>query len=332
MTEFELIATYFSRPKRTALLGNGDDCAVIAPRAGYAFAVTTDTSIEGRHFLPTIDPVKLGRCVVAVNLSDLAAMGALPRYAMLSIALPRVDERWLERFSAGLWSALDEHSVELIGGNTTRGPLSIALTAFGEVPVIDGVQRGMTRSGAQPGDELWVSGPLGDAGWALYCMLGDTRLAEGAEATHEQITRYETPEARVALGIALRDFATSCIDISDGLVSEATHIANASNVAIDIDFALIPTGLGEALSSLQNGAFARHCLLATGDAYELLFTANAAQHANVKALLSQHKLAGACIGRVVEARSSDAVRVLDAQSHPMKITSIGWDHFAEDVK
>jgi thiamine-monophosphate kinase len=332
MTEFELIAKYFSRPNRSALLGNGDDCAVIAPRPGYAFAVTTDTTIEGRHFLPTIDPQKLGQRVVAVNLSDLAAMGAAPSYAMLSIALPRVDERWLERFSTGLWRALDAHGVELIGGNTTRGALSIALTAFGEVPVANGKQGGLTRGGALPGDELWISGPLGDAGWALYCMLGDPRLSAAATATLEQIARYELPQARVALGLALREFATSCIDVSDGLMSEAMHIATASNVAIDIEFASIPTGLSDALSSLQDGAFARHCLLATGDAYELLFTAKASDQARVEALFREHDLHGARIGRVnaaTEATSEESrVRVLDAQSHPMKIAANGWDHFA----
>jgi thiamine-monophosphate kinase len=334
MTEFELIERYFSRSAPTALLGNGDDCAVISPSAGCAFAVTTDTLIEGRHFLPTIDPLKLGHRAVAVNLSDLAAMGARPRYATLSLALPRIDEHWLTRFSTGLWQALGQYDVELVGGNTTRGPLSIALTAFGDVPVIDGAQRGLTRAGAREGDELWVSGPLGDAGWALYCLLGDPRLGDEAHrigATHEQIARYETPEARVSLGIALRDIATSCIDVSDGLVSEAMHIAKASRVGIDINFASIPTDLGEALASLQQGAFARHCLLATGDAYELLFTAPAQDHARVSALLHTQNLGGACIGRVVAARGDDAVQVLDAQSHRMKIAIAGWDHFSENT-
>jgi thiamine-monophosphate kinase len=318
MTEFELIERYFSRPSATAELGNGDDCAVIAPRAGHAFAVTTDTLIEGRHFLPTIDPVKLGRRVVAVNFSDLAAMGAAPRYAMLSLTLPHIHETWVARFAEGLWLALAEHQVDLIGGNTTRGPLAVALTAFGELPIGASIK----RSGAQAGDELWVSGPLGDAGWALYCMIGEIK----AEATGAQIARYESPQARVTLGLALRGLASSCIDISDGLLSEAQHLARASKVAIDIDFAALPTGLGGWLEHLEFAAKARHCLLATGDAYELLFTAPAAKHEQVAALLRKLGLAGACIGRVSAGNSE--VRLRDAQSRVMDIEAKGWDHFA----
>lgn len=320
VTEFELIARFFTRPRGSALVGNGDDCAVIAPSPGNAFAVTTDTLIEGRHFLPTIDPIKLGRRVVNVNLSDLAAMGAVPRYALLSLTLPQIDEHWISRFAEGLWSALDEYGIELIGGNTTRGALAVAMTAFGEVPP----GAALTRAGARAGDDLWVSGPLGDAGWALYCMIGDIK----AEASAEQIARYETPQARVALGLALRDIASSCIDISDGLLSEAAHLAKASNVAIEIDFPAIPTGLGDALQSAEHGAKARHCLLSTGDAYELLFTVPRERHEIVKRLLATHGLAGACIGRVLAPHEGDVVRVLDAQSRIMDVNISGWDHFA----
>ena len=320
MTEFELIERFFTRPKSGALVGNGDDCAVIAPAPGQAFAVTTDTLIEGRHFLPTIDPFKLGRRIVNVNLSDIAAMGAKPRFALLSLTLATVDPAWLARFSSGLWAALDAHQMELVGGNTTKGQLAIAMTAFGELPP----DAPLTRSGARAGDELWVSGPLGDAGWALYCMIGEIK----AEATAGQIARYESPVARVDLGIALRGIATSCIDISDGLLSEAAHLARASNVDIDIDFSSIPTGLSDALQSLELGAMARRCLLATGDAYELLFTAAPAQHDEVQRLLHQLHLAGACIGRVSHAGTTARVRVRDAQWREMDIAAKGWDHFA----
>ena len=320
MTEFELIERYFTRRRGSALVGNGDDCAVIAPSPGNAFAVTTDTLIEGRHFLPTLDPYKLGGRVVNVNFSDLAAMGALPRYALLSLTLPKIDEPWISRFSEGLWAALDDYNVELIGGNTTRGALAMAMTAFGELPP----GAALLRSGARAGDELWVSGPLGDAGWALYCMIGDIR----AEATNAQIAKYESPHARVALGVALRGIASSCIDISDGLLSEAAHLARASGVAIDIDFAAVPTGLGHALRDGQHAARARHCLLSTGDAYELLFTAPLARHDAVQRLLLDEGLAGACIGRVLPSREADSVRVLDAESRVMNVNSSGWDHFA----
>ena len=340
MTEFELIARYFTRPHRSALLGNGDDCAVVAPSAGTAFAVTTDTLIEGRHFLPTLDPFKLGRRVVNVNFSDLAAMGAAPRYALLSLTLPQIDEDWISRFSDGLWSVLDAYGVELIGGNTTKGPLAIAMTAFGELPP----DAALTRSGARAGDELWVSGTLGDAGWAMYALTGETKF----EATPEQIAKYECPDARVSLGLVLRGIATSCIDISDGLLSEAQHIAVASNVSIEIDIATIPTGLTHvSRQSTLNAANAfapfttetnglpvlmehlgQHCLLSTGDAYELLFTAPRDQHEAVAAVLKREKLPGACIGRVTALGAANAVRVLEAESRVMDIEFKGWDHFA----
>lgn len=318
MTEFELIARYFTRPNRSALLGNGDDCAIIAPSLGNAFAVTTDTLIEGRHFLPTLDPFKLGRRVVNVNFSDLAAMGARPRYALLSLTLPQIDESWTSRFSVGMWSVLDAYDVELIGGNTTKGPLAIAMTVFGELPP----SAALTRSGARVGDELWVSGTLGDAGWAMYALTGGK-----FEATAEQIAKYECPEARVSLGLALRGIATSCIDISDGLLSEAKHIADASNVSIEIAIATIPTGLTVEANARFND-LAQHCLLSTGDAYELLCTAPLGAHDAVAALLKRENLPGACIGRVTAMDTANAVRVLDAQSRVMDIEVKGWDHFA----
>ena len=346
MTEFELIARYFTRANRSALLGNGDDCAIVAPSAGNAFAVTTDTLIVGRHFLPTLDPFKLGRRVVNVNFSDLAAMGAAPRYALLSLTLPQIDEDWISRVSEGLWSVLDAYSVELIGGNTTKGPLAIAMTAFGELPPTAALK----RSGARASDELWVSGPLGDAGWALTSLMQD-RAGAGAlafEATAAQIEKYECPVARVALGLALRGIATSCIDISDGLLSEAKHLAKASGVGIDIDIDAIPTGIahidrGDVWSAARRmnlaaddverrelilAQLAQTCILATGDAYELLFTAPHDQHDAVAAILKRENLPGACIGRVTASDTTNPVRVLDAQSRVMDIEVKGWDHFA----
>lgn len=319
MNEFELIARYFTRPNRSALLGNGDDCAIIAPSAGTAFAVTTDTLIEGRHFLPSLDAAKLGRRIVNVNFSDLAAMGAAPRYALLSLTLPQIDEAWISQFSEGLWSVLDAYEIELIGGNTTKGPLAVAMTAFGELPP----NAALTRSGARVDDALWVSGPLGDAGWALASLTGAK-----FDATPEQIGKYESPEARVSLGLALRGIATSCIDISDGLLSEATHLARASRVSIDIDLAAIPTGLSSALQHPQHARQAQHCLLATGDAYELLFTAPRDQHDMITAILKREKLPGACIGRVTALDALNFVRVVDAQSRVIDIDVKGWDHFA----
>ncbi len=331
MNEFELIAAHFSRPAKHALIGNGDDAAVVAPRDGHAFVVTTDTLIEGRHFLPTLDPFKLGRRLVAVNLSDLAAMGATPRFAMLSLALPRIDEAWIARVAEGLWSALDEHDVELIGGNTTRGQLSLSMTAFGEVPIVQGKARALLRSGAKNNDELWVSGTLGDAGWALACMTG----AIETEATREQIAKYESPIARVALGLALQGVATSCIDVSDGLLSEAHHLAIASNVAIDIEFARIPTLLHDALASASLRAKAQQTLLTTGDAYELLFTTPNERHDEVLAILREHAPEARMIGAVREFAHAPAsvplrnrVQVRDSTGRAIEIDAKGWDHFA----
>lgn len=327
MTEFELIDRFFTRPSRHALLGVGDDAAIIAPAKDCAFVITTDTMIEGRHFLPTLDPIKLGRRLVQVNLSDLAAMGAFPKYAMLSLALPRIDELWIAKFAEGLWNALDEYEIDLIGGNTTRGSLALTLTAYGEVPINGGRPQALLRSGARPGDELWVSGLLGDAGWALGCMTGVIE----SNASREQIAKYEAPTARVSLGCALREIATSCIDISDGLLSEANHIARASDVAIDIEFSQLPTTLHDAFSDARYREAATQCLLATGDAYELLFTAPPAAHDVVAELLRTEGLAGACIGRVLasdETKVRARVQVVDSTGRIIEVSGTGWDHFA----
>ncbi len=327
MTEFELIAKYFARSTPSALIGNGDDAAVVAPREGHAFVITTDTLIESRHYLPTLDPMKLGRRLAHVNLSDLAAMGATPRFATLSLTLPHIDETWVDRFAQGLWSALDAHSVELIGGNTTRGHTSLSMTAIGEVSVVSGRAMALTRAGARAGDELWVSGSMGDAGWALYCMTG----VIAAEATRQQIDAYEMPTARIRLGQALQNLATSCIDVSDGLLSEANHLAQASDVAFEIDFSQIPSTLKPMLTDPKLSAQATHCLLATGDAYELLFTVPRQRHEEVATLLRTHELAGDCIGRAVPVSPEDSVsrvRVLDASGHAMGAPLSGWDHFA----
>ncbi len=326
MTEFELIERLFTRPSPGALVGNGDDAAVIAPSSGHAFVVTTDTLIEGRHFLPTLDPEKLGRRAVAVNLSDLAAMGAWPRFALLSLTLPQIDAPWVTAFARGLFDALGEHRVELVGGNTTRGPLAVGLTAMGEVPLSVGQPQVLLRSGAQPGDDVWVSGPLGDAGWACLCLLGEI----DAVPTAEQIAHYECPVPRVDLGLALRPIATAAIDVSDGLVSEARHLARSSGVAIEIDATRIPTGLGALLSDERFAQAAWRALLATGDAYELLFTAPPGARARISELLAQQGLDGTRIGRVLAVAAEEAgmVRVLDARGEDRAAGRTGWDHFA----
>ncbi|RYY92661.1 MAG: thiamine-phosphate kinase, partial [Comamonadaceae bacterium] len=218
MGEFDLIARYFDRPVRRSPLGIGDDCALLQPAPGMQLAVTSDMLVEGRHFLSTVDPRKLGHKALAVNLSDLAASGARPLAFTLALALPSVDEAWLAGFAGGLLALADAHGCELVGGDTTRGPLCINITAFGEVAA----GTALLRSGARAGDDLWVSGTLGDARLALEAFRGSLSLPQPVFDAAR--ARLEQPQPRVALGQALVGIATSAIDISDGLLGDLGHV------------------------------------------------------------------------------------------------------------
>jgi thiamine-monophosphate kinase len=235
--EFELIDRYFKRPARRAALGVGDDCALLAPAPGMQLAVSSDMLIEGRHFLSTVDPFKLGHKALAVNLSDLAACGAKPLAFTLALALPQADEAWLEGFSRGLFALADAHDCELIGGDTTRGPLAICITVFGEVPP----GQALLRSGARAGDDLYVSGTLGDARLALEVFRGTRSLPQAVFRWEARASAWSTPTPRVALGLALRGVATSAADISDGLVGDLGHILKASRVGACIDTDQLPS-------------------------------------------------------------------------------------------
>src|SRR5690349_13537469 len=231
MGEFELIARYFDRPVRRSPLGIGDDCALLQPGPGLQLAVSTDLLVEGRHFLSTVDPRRLGHKALAVNLSDLAACGAQPLAFTLAIALPQVDEAWLAAFAQGLFALADAHQCELVGGDTTRGPLAIDITVFGEVPA----GQALLRSGAQAGDDLWVSGTLGDARLALEAFRGTVSLPQDVfEAAR---LRLEQPQPRVALGLALRGLASAAIDVSDGLLGDLGHVLERSRVGATIELA-----------------------------------------------------------------------------------------------
>jgi len=316
MTEFDLIRRYFTRPTPGALLGVGDDAALLQVSDGNVLAVSTDMLVSGTHFLPDADPFLLGHKTLAVNLSDMAAMGALPRWATLAIALPEANETWLEKFSAGFFALAQQYGVDLVGGDTTRGPLNLCVTIFGEVPA----QQALRRDGAQPGDEVWVSGKLGDAALALahlqgHIMLSDPEYAACAAALHQ-------PQPRIALGLALRGIANSAIDVSDGLLADLGHILAASQLAARLDFPALP--VSPVLRSHMQHPLAMQCVLSGGDDYELCFTAPAAQHAEILDIAARLKSPLTQIGTIV---SGLGCLVLDAAGEPINVEATGYDHF-----
>ncbi|HMC16817.1 MAG TPA: thiamine-phosphate kinase, partial [Albitalea sp.] len=232
--EFDLIAKYFTRDVKRAALGVGDDCALFQASPGMQLATSSDMLVEGRHFLSTVEPQRLGHKALAVNLSDLAACGATPLAFTLALALPRADEVFLEGFSQGLFALADEHDCELIGGDTTQGSLTICITVFGEVPP----GSALLRSGAQAGDDLYVSGTLGDARLALEVFRG--QLALDGAAFEQVRLAMERPQPRVALGVALRGIATSAIDVSDGLLGDLAHVLRRSCVGATVEVERVP--------------------------------------------------------------------------------------------
>jgi thiamine-monophosphate kinase len=317
--EFDLIAKYFSPRVRRAALGVGDDCALLQPAPGHQLAVSTDMLVEGRHFLSTVDAQRLGHKALAVNLSDLAACGARPLAFTLALALPRVDEDFLDGFSRGLLALADTHDCELVGGDTTAGPLAVCITVFGELPA----GGALLRSGARAGDELWLSHPLdggiGDARLALEVFRGRASLERAAfEAVRE---RMERPQPRVALGLALRGVAHSAIDLSDGLLGDLGHVLERSRVGARVEFAALPRS--PALAA-QGDALQRECLLAGGDDYELLFSAAPAQH---DALQRAARDASVAITRIGRIEAEPGLRVVDAQGAPLAHGLRSFDHF-----
>ena len=233
-SEFDLIARYFARPAVNAVLGVGDDCALLNVTNGMDLAVSTDTMVSGTHFFPEVEPEHLGHKALAVNLSDMAAMGAMPYWAMLAITLPGVDHAWLGAFAKGFFDLAEEFNVSLVGGDTTRGPLALTVTIMGEVPA----GAALRRSGAKAGNDIWVSGHIGDAALAVAHRHGRLQL-EPADYEESVMHLYE-PTPRVQLGQALRGMATSAIDISDGLLADLGHICRLSGVGATVELASIP--------------------------------------------------------------------------------------------
>jgi thiamine-monophosphate kinase len=317
-SEFDIIRRYFTRPVKRALLGVGDDCALIAPPQGMALAVSTDMLVEGRHFFAGADAAELGHKSLAVNLSDLAAMAAAPRYATLALALPEADEAWLARFAQGFFALADAFGVELIGGDTTRGPRTISITVMGEAPA----ELALRRDGAKASDDVWLSGCTGDAALGLAHLNGRVRLADAALA--HCLARLHTPVPRVALGLALRGLASGAIDVSDGLVADLGHICERSGVAAELRYAALPRS--RALQACADEGLTQECLLAGGDDYELAFTAAADSRARVEAVAAGLGLALTRIGRI-SAGEPGLVSVYDAHGKIMPIASKGFDHF-----
>jgi thiamine-monophosphate kinase len=317
--EFDLIARYFTRPVKRSPLGVGDDCALLAPAAGMQLAVSSDMLVEGRHFLSTVSPERLGHKALAVNLSDLAACGAKPLAFTLALALPAVDEVWLEGFSRGLLALADAHGCELIGGDTTRGPLNLCITVFGEVPA----GAALLRSGAKVGDDIWVSGTLGDARLALEVFRGT--LALPAEAFELARGRMEQPTPRVALGQALRGIATAAIDISDGLVGDLGHILKASGVGAQIDADAAADLLAVGTTAPLSLDVRRTCTLAGGDDYELAFTAPTSARDAVE---QAGRTTGTPVARIGRIESESGLRIVDAQGRAVAQRFASFDHFA----
>ena len=323
MGEFDLIRRYFQRPVRRAALGVGDDCALLAPEPGMQLAISSDMLVENRHFFADVHPRLLGHKALAVNLSDLAASGAKPLAFTLALSLPHADEAWISEFAQGMFALADAHDCELIGGDTTGGPLNICITVFGEVPA----GKALLRSGARPGDEIWVSGHLGDARLALEALLGKIQLPQPLLEQSRQ--RLEAPTPRVALGLALRGIASSALDVSDGLLGDLTHILELSQVGATVDSRLTQTLMAASAYPADSNwtlstELLQQCTLAGGDDYELCFTAPAARHADVLAAGVASATPVTCIGRI---ESQPGLRVLGADGQPQPMHWKSFDHF-----
>lgn len=318
MSEFELIQHYFTErqsPVDTIPLGIGDDCALITVRSGMQLAISTDMLVEGRHFFAGSNAHMLGHKALAVNLSDLAAMGAEPRAFTLALALPEVQSEWLSGFSAGLFDLASLHHCHLIGGDTTRGPLNICITVFGEIPQ----GRALRRDAAVAGDDIWVSGTLGDAKLALSGFLKQVNLSESD--LNQSAVRLHEPLPRIALGMALRTIAHAAIDISDGLIGDLGHVLEKSRLGATLWCDALP--FGDVLRK-QSQTIQYEFALAGGDDYELCFTASPA---NRSAILVAAQLADTPVTRIGVMESEPGLRFIDSHKVPLRFSLQAFDHF-----
>ena len=311
MNEFQLIEHFFHRPAPDAVLGVGDDAAILRPTPGCDLHVSTDMLVAGRHFLADVDPRALGHKALAVNLSDMAAMGARPRWVLLSLALPVCDQTWLAAFADGFFALAAAHGVSLIGGDTTSGPLTISVTIMGETPSAQALR----RDAARPGDDIWLSGEVGLAALALK---KDLSLPGDVTAVCQQ--RLDWPTPHVALGQALLPVARACLDVSDGVCGDLAHILECSQLGATLWFESLPTHSWLAARRMDY----QDCLLAGGDDYELLFTADASQRPAIEQAAQQ---CGVAVTRVGTIDAALGLRVLDGQGTAMTVDKKGYDHF-----
>lgn len=333
MGEFELIERFFKLPAQShahsgaIALGIGDDCALLQPAPGMQLAVSTDMLVEGRHFLPDVDPAALGHKALAVNLSDLAAMGAEPMGFTLALALPLEranDAAWLQAFSGGMLALGDAHDCPLVGGDTTGGPLNICITVFGQIPA----GQALRRDGARVGDDIWVSGELGGARLGLGALRGEWILPPAIETAARQ--RLERPTPRVTLGRGLRNVANACADVSDGLAGDLGHILKASNVGacLDAESILDMLSLRDLMAKTSDPFDAEKWLsmaLTGGDDYELVFTAPPANRAAVQ---TAAQLASTAVVRVGRIEPEPGLRMTGADGQPRSFAARAFDHFA----
>lgn len=320
--EFDLIAEIRARmdvARADVALGIGDDAAVLELPPGQQLVACTDTLVAGVHFPLETAPEDIGWKSLAVNLSDLAAMGGEPAWALLALTLPDADSQFVERFTRGFAELARMHGVALVGGDTTQGPLAMTVTALGTLPI----GNALTRNGARAGDAVYVTGALGDAAGALRLQQGGGSREQG-EGLHPLLSsRLNRPEPRIAAGLALRGIANACIDVSDGLLADLGHVCVASGVGAELEVEALP--LSSALQAAFDPAACRELALAGGDDYELCFTADSAREAEVQTALAHAGCKATRIGRIV---AGSGVRAFDAQGNAVATPRAGWEHFA----
>ena len=304
------------------MLGPGDDCALLQPSPGMQLAVTTDMLVAGTHFLPDTNPKNLGWKALAVNISDLAAMGAQPRWVTLAGALPAVDEPWIAAFAEGFFACAAEYGVDVIGGDTTKGPLNVCITAIGEVEP----GQALRRDGAKVGDQIWVSGRPGLASLGLAHLQGKIKLPEPWPRLC--VGALEKPRPRVALGLALSGIASSAIDVSDGLLADLGHIAERAGCAAAVKLVQLPHLPKVESYDADLRRLALECQLSGGDDYELCFTAPGTQSLAIAQIAATLELPLWNIGEMVTGPSGD-VTVLDPDGKPVEFSRKGYDHFGQ---